>query len=134
MTRRAATGDGRDRGISGEAASPEACLDGVSPEPLLALIALYRDRFLRDPRLANLVVTGACSWPPEDGIEWLYNAAVDLVRDRRDGAALRLPPAGLFAVEQAIAARDALAVLANDEDDRRQAEERLFDDGPNVRL
>ena len=98
------------------------------------LIAVYTDRFLSDPKLANQIVTGACLWPPEEGIEWTYNEAVDLVRDRVEIVALGLYPAGAFALELAIAARNALAKIANEEDERRSSEDRLCDDGPDVRL
>ena len=106
----------------------------TAPHRADPLVAALTQRFLSDPKLINEVVTGGCYWPSEEGAAWLYNEAVDQVKDMEEAVAYFRMPFGSLAIDKMRAARDALTIIANTEDEQRQAAERRFNDGPSVKL
>ena len=111
----------------------------TAPHRADPLVAALTQRFLSDPKLINDVVTGACCWPSEEGAAWLYVEAVDQVKDLEEFKSSMFrcgftDHATRLHLDQLIAARDALAIIANTEDEQRQAAERRFNDGPSVKL
>ena len=106
----------------------------TAPHRADPLVAALTQRFLSDPKLINEVVTGACCWPSEEGAAWLYNEAVDQLAEWQDSVANGWARPESLRLEKLTAARDALAIIANTEDEQRQAAERRFNDGPSVKL
>lgn len=103
------------------------------------LVKALTARMKSNPMLANEVVTGICAWPNENGTDWLYNEAVDLLKEAESdphepwyrSLTRNTNP---FRLDQLRAAVDALADIANEEDQARSAEERLMEDGVDVRI
>ena len=92
----------------------------------------YKALFLARPELANDVVTGGSYWPHENGAEWLYGEACDLVLDREQDDELRFGK-GITTIRtyKSRAARDAIGILADRAEDANRAEQDCIDYGPD---
>ena len=102
----------------------------ILPRPAPAqnnLVDALTARFVSDPKLINEVVTGACTWPAEQNLEWLHSEAVDWLDDVRDW------PDGIrrfqsIQGDMIRAAVDALAEMIADAEEKRRLDDEAYEE------
>lgn len=76
------------------------------------LVAALCERMIQDPKHINEAITGACVWPPEDGIAALSAECDDKIADLAEASELGIGIAGTRRAELD-AARAALTAILN---------------------
>lgn len=101
------------------------------------VVKAWADRYRRDPKLANEIVTGACCWDygtRADDIQDLAGQAADKAHDYAEAFCMgQHVPGGWHTVEQLQAAEIALCDLAHDAKEREREEQDRLDSLPYMR-